>query len=82
MQTCQGSFRLHLAFIAWKSLAGMCATKHYIIKADELFAQTLQATYLHMDFGTVYVFIYPSPVGVSLIILLCFSLYGSDGRVV
>ena len=34
-------------------MAGMCATIHYIIEADELFVQTLQATYLHMDFGTV-----------------------------
>ena len=31
-------------------MAGMCATIHYIIEADELFVQTLQATYLHMDF--------------------------------
>ena len=35
MQTCQGSFRLHLAFIVWKSMAGMCATIHYIMVADE-----------------------------------------------
>ena len=34
-------------------MAGMCPTIHYIIEADELFVQTLQATYLHMDFGTV-----------------------------
>ena len=54
MQTSQGSFRLHLAFICIESMAGMCATIHYIIEADELFVQTLQATYLHMDFGTVF----------------------------
>ena len=36
MQTCQGSFRLHLDFIAWKSMAGMCATILYIIEANEL----------------------------------------------
>ena len=35
-------------------MAGMCATIHYIIEADELFVQTLLATYLHMDFGTVF----------------------------
>ena len=54
MATMQGSSGLHLAFIVWKSMAGMCATIHYIIEADELFVQTLQATYLHMDFGTVF----------------------------
>ena len=54
MQTCQGSFKLHRAFIVWKSISGMCATIHYVIEADELFLQTLQATYLHMDFGTVF----------------------------
>ena len=37
MQTCQGSFRLHLVFICMESMAGMCATMHYIIEADELF---------------------------------------------
>ena len=35
-------------------MAGMCASIHYIIEADELLVQTLQATYLHMDFGTVF----------------------------
>ena len=67
-------------------MAGMRTTIHYIIEADELFVQTQQATYLCMDFGTVfghyrftclhlfsYLFIYPSPVGASLIILPCFS---------
>ena len=53
MQTCQGSFRLYLAFTCMESMAGMRATIHYMIEADELFVQTLQATYLHMDFGTV-----------------------------
>ena len=54
MQTCRGSFRLHLAFICMESMAGMCATIHFIIEADELFVQALQATYPHMDFGTVF----------------------------
>ena len=36
-----------------ESMAEMCATIHYIIEADELFVQTVQATYLHMDFGIV-----------------------------
>ena len=45
--------RLHFAFIYVESMAGMCATIHYIIEADELFVQTLQSTYLHLDFGTV-----------------------------
>ena len=35
-------------------MAGMCATIHCIIEADELFVQTLQATYFHIDFGTVF----------------------------
>ena len=35
-------------------MAGMCATIHYIIEANELFVQALQAIYLHMDFGTVF----------------------------
>ena len=34
-------------------MAGMCATILYITEADELFVLTLQATYLHLDFGTV-----------------------------
>ena len=36
-----------------ESMAEMCATIHYMIEADELFVQTVQATYLHMDFGIV-----------------------------
>ena len=35
-------------------MAGMCATIHYIIEADEFFGQTLQATYIYMDFGIVF----------------------------
>ena len=35
-------------------MAEMCATILYIIEADELLVQTLQATYLHMDFETVF----------------------------
>ena len=27
-------------------MAGMCATLHYVIEADELFLPTLQATYV------------------------------------
>ena len=33
-------------------MSGMCAVMRYIIAADELFRQTIQATYLRMDFKT------------------------------
>ena len=61
--------RLHLAFIYVESMAGLCATIHYIIEADELFVLTLQATYLHMDFGTVL-----NTIGLLVHIYLCIYL--------